>query len=197
MSVMNDTTLLLVRHPETEANVSGRFVGQGESPYTSLGRLQARRLVHKIARFGPDDVTSSPLLRAMFVATRASSLSGVPLIVDPRFIEIDFGQAHGMTWQEISDAGIPFNYKSASQPVAPGGESRDQLRGRVGYATDQLVARGGRHVVVAHAGVMRAVLSHLLGLSADGLWMFHIHTAQMAVVRVVDGHAQLEEYVAG
>ena len=50
---MSTTDLLIVRHPETEANVDGRFVGQGESPYTAEGRRQARRLPHKIARFAP------------------------------------------------------------------------------------------------------------------------------------------------
>ena len=44
---------------------------------------------------------------------------------------------------------------------------------------------------------MRAALAHLLGLSGEGLWLFHIHNAQMAQVHVFDGHAQLEEYVQG
>jgi hypothetical protein len=44
---------------------------------------------------------------------------------------------------------------------------------------------------------MRAALSHTLRLSGEGLWLFHIHNAQMARVRVFDGHAQIEEYVQG
>jgi hypothetical protein len=36
-----------------------------------------------------------------------------------------------------------------------------------------------------------------LGLSGEAIWLFHIHNAQMAQVRVFDGHAQLEEYVQG
>ncbi len=111
--------LLIVRHPETDANISGRFVGQGESPYTAEGRRQARRLPRKLARFRPDTVWSSPLQRARVVAQRTSRLAGVPLRVDQRLIELDFGQAHGLTWEEITEAGIPFNYRSADTPVAP------------------------------------------------------------------------------
>ena len=194
---MNETSLLIVRHPETEANISGRFVGQAESPYTAEGRRQARRLPLKLARFKPDIVWSSPLARALVVAERTAHIAGVPLQVDRRLIELDFGDAHGLTWEEINEAGIEFNYRSAEAPVAPGGESRGALERRVGECIDEMRAQGGRHVVVAHAGVMRAALAHLLGLSGDGLWMFRIHNAQMAKVHVLDGHAQLEEYVQG
>jgi broad specificity phosphatase PhoE len=189
--------LLIVRHPETEANVSGRFVGQGESAYTAEGRRQARRLPLKLARFHPKIVWSSPLLRASFVAEKASRLARVPLHVDARLMELNFGDAHGLTWEEITEAGIPFNYRAADEPVAPGGESRNALEARVGQCIDEVCDVGGRHVVVAHAGVMRAAIAHLLGLSGEGLWLFHIHNAQMAQIRVFDGHAQLEEYVQG
>jgi broad specificity phosphatase PhoE len=197
VSSLTETRLLIVRHPETVANVSGRFVGQGESAYTAQGRRQARRLPLKLSRFKPDEVWSSPLLRASVVAERASRLANVPLRIDPRLTELDFGSAHGLTWEEITEAGIPFNYRAADEPVAPGGESRDALEARVGQCFDEMCAVGGRYVVVAHAGVMRAALSHLLGLAGEGLWIFHIHNAQMARVRVFDGHAQLEEYVQG
>jgi broad specificity phosphatase PhoE len=194
---MATTELLIVRHPETTANVEGRFVGQAESPYTAEGRKQARRLPHKIAQFAPELVWSSPLLRALVVARRAALLASVELRVDKRLLELDFGQAHALTWEEIAEAGIPFNYRSAEDPVAPGGESRNQLSARVGAVVDEAIAFGGRHAMVCHAGVMRAVLQHTLNLTGDQLWMFAIHNAQLTHVRVIDGHAQLVEYVQG
>ena len=194
---MATTDLLIVRHPETEANVNGRFVGQGESPYTAEGRRQARRLPHKIAQFRPQLVWTSPLQRALVVARRAAILAGVELRVDDRLMELDFGQAHALTWEEIAEAGIPFNYRAADQPVAPGGESRNQLEARVGLMVDDAVAIGGRHALVCHAGVMRAVLAHTLHLTGEQLWMFTIHNAQLTQVRVIDGHAQLVEFVQG
>ena len=194
---MSETTLLIVRHPETEANINGRFVGQGESPFTVRGRVQARRLPHKIARFGPVAVWSSPLQRALVVARKAAELAHVPLHVDPRLLELDFGEAHALTWEEIAEAGIPFNYRSAHEPVAPGGESRDQLETRVASVIDETIAMSGNHALVCHAGVMRAVLAHTLKLTDDQLWVFAIQNAQLATVRVIDGHGQLVEYVQG
>jgi len=192
-----DTTLLLVRHPETEANIAGRFVGQGETAYTMEGRRQVRRLARKVSRFAPDHIWSSPLERAAAVARRASSITHVPVRMDERLLELDFGVAHGLTWNEIVEAGIPFNYRAEDEPVAPGGESRAALQARVGACLDEMREAGGRHLVVAHAGVMRAALVHLLGLSSEGSWLFHIHSAQMARVRIYDGHGQLEEYKQG
>jgi broad specificity phosphatase PhoE len=191
------TNLLIVRHPETEANCNGRFVGQGESEFTPRGRAQARRLRRKIAGFEPRIIWTSPLLRARTVAERASRLACVELRVDERYLELDFGEAHGLTWEETVEAGIPFDYKSADAPVAPGGESRNQLLARVAEAVDEAIAMGGNHAIVCHAGVMRAMLAHTLGLSAGEIWAFAIRNAQLATVQVIDGHGQLVEYVQG
>ena len=194
---MSETHILIVRHPETDANINGRFVGQGESPFTAVGRIQARRLPRKIARFEPDVIWTSPLLRARVVAERAARISERPLHVDQRLIELDFGSAHALTWEEIAEANIPFNYRSVEDPVAPGGESRGDLERRVGELVDQVHASGGRHAFVCHAGVMRAALAHVLGLHDDQLWAFSIHNAQLAYVRVVGDHGMLEEYRQG
>jgi broad specificity phosphatase PhoE len=194
---MRETKLLIVRHPETIANVTGRFVGRGDSPFTAEGELQARRLPAKLAAFAPDEVWTSPLHRAHIVAEKAAALAGVPLRMDDRLLELDFGDAEGMTFDELTAAGMPFNYRSAEEPVAPGGESRASIERRVAAMADELTARDGRFVVVAHGGVVRAMLVHVLGLSHTDVWAFHVHNAQLASVRVVDGHGMLEEYVAG
>ena len=192
---MDETHILIARHPETEANINGRFVGQGESPFTPAGRIQARRLPPTLARFAPDMVWTSPLERAYVVAERTSRLADVPLRVEPRLIELDFGAAHALTWEEIEAAGIPFNYRAEDVPVAPGGESRRDLQRRVGSVVEEARTHGGRHVFVCHAGVMRAALAHVLALSGDQLWGFDIHNCQLAHIRYVGDHGMISEFV--
>lgn len=194
---MRETHILVVRHPQTEANINGRFVGQGESPFTAVGRAQARRLPAKLMRFAPDVIWTSPLKRAYVVAERTARLGDVPLRVEQRLIELDFGAAHALTWEEIEAAGIRFNYRAADEPVAPGGESRNQLTARVGSLVDEVRAQGGRHVFVCHAGVMRAALAHTLDLSGDQLWGFDISNCQLAHLRFVGEHGMLREFVTG
>lgn len=194
---MRETNILLVRHPETEGNVDGRLMGRNTSPFTTRGYLQARRLPKKIAAFQPDAIWSSPLERAHVVATRAARITRTPLTVDDRLIELDFGEAEGMTFEEIAEAGLSFNFRSRELPVAPGGESRQQIEERAAEVCDELVATGGRFAVITHGGVVRASIMHLLGLPSDAIWAFHVHNAQMAHVRIVEGHGSLEEYVEG
>lgn len=194
---MIEARILLVRHPETEANVDGRFVGRGDSPFTSEGREQLARLPLCIARFEPDSVWSSPLYRARQVAERAAGSLGLEVCFDERLLELDFGEAEGMTVEEIEAEGMAFNYRDSESPVAPGGESRDDIARRAASFCDEVCAKPGRYAVVTHGGVFRASLVHLLGLHRDGIWAFHVHNAQLATVRVIDGHGILEEYVVG
>ena len=63
MVVSVDSHLLIVRHPQTDANVDGRFVGRGDTPYTTLGELQRDLLATEIVGWAPDRIVSSPLRR--------------------------------------------------------------------------------------------------------------------------------------
>lgn len=189
--------ILLVRHPETLANVTARFVGRGSSPLTSTGRAQLRRLPKKIAAFAPDVLWSSPLERALVLAQAAARATGATLNIDPRLVELDFGEAEGLSFEEIQAAGMAFNYRDAAAPVAPGGESRSDIERRVTEFFSEVVARGGRHAVVTHGGVFRAAMVTLLGLASSDIWAFHIHNAQLATLRIIDGHGTLERYIEG
>ncbi|MDF1541726.1 MAG: histidine phosphatase family protein [Anaerosomatales bacterium] len=191
---MSDTEFLIVRHPETWANVEGRFVGRGESPYTERGRRQFDLLAARIAAFRPDAVWSSPLARAHDVAVAAAGACEATVTLDDRLLELDFGQAEGLTWPEIEAAGLEFDYRSVDTPVAPGGESRGQIETRSAAFADSLVTAGGRHAVCTHGGVFRAMLVHLLGLSITDIWAFHIRNGAVAHVSVTEGHGMIEEF---
>lgn len=194
---MTETHILLVRHPETEANVDGRLIGRGDSPLTAVGLGQLERLPERIAAFGPEEVWASPLERARVPAERAAAIAGCELIVDERLIELDFGDAEGLTFDEIAERGMTFDYGNRDAPVAPNGESRAAIEERSAAVVGALAARGGRFAVVTHGGVFRASMVTLLGLASTDIWAFHIKNAQLGHVRVVDGHGMLEEYVVG
>lgn len=194
---MNEANLLIVRHPETEANIDGRLVGRGESPLTPQGMLQLRRVPAKVAAFKPDAVWSSPLERALRLAQRSAAESDCPLRVDDRLTELDFGDAEGLTFEEIDELGLAFDYRNHDAPVAPNGESRADIERRSAEIADEIVAQGGRAAIITHGGVFRASLVHLLGLCSADIWAFHIKNAQIAHVRVVDGHGWMESFFEG
>lgn len=191
---MREKNLMLLRHPETEANVKGLWTGRGNTPFTDLGLLQIELLAEEIVRFAPDSIFSSPLERTVTVAKRAAAAIGIPAHVDERFTELDFGAAEGLTIEEAHAIGIDFDFRSQDTPVAPGGESRRDILVRTAAAIDEVLDVGDRVAIVTHGGVFRAALVHVLRLPTEAIWAFHIRNGQVAELQLADGWARLEEF---
>ncbi len=114
----------------------------------------------------------SPLARARDTAgaiVKAGIEAPAPLI-EPDFIEQDFGSWQGLTWDRVEKEDGKAARLFWDDPVntpPPGGESFKDLAGRVTRAIDRL---GGEHggrdiVVVAHAGPIRAALAFALDVA--------------------------------
>ncbi len=186
--------ILLARHPETEANVSGRWVGRGDTPFTPLGLAQARSIADEIVAFGADSVWSSPLERALVPAKDAAERLGIPLRVDERLAEMHFGLAEGLTLDEATEQGIPFDFKASEHPVAEGGESRREVMERTSAVLEAILQDSTRPAILTHGGIFRSALVHLLDLPLDAIWAFHIRNAQIAIVSVGEDWGRLEEF---
>ena len=144
---MNETSLLIVRHPETEANINGRFVGQAESPYTAEGRRQARRLPlqARALRAGHRVVVAAGPRARRRRANRAHRRRPAAGRSTPASSSTS-AQAHGLTWEEINEAGIAFNYRSAERARRAGRRvpRGARARGR-GVRRRDAHSTGGRH----------------------------------------------------
>lgn len=192
---MTERHLLVLRHPETEANVTGRWVGRGDAPYTARGVAEHAALVEELVRFDPDVLWSSPLRRCREVAQTAAARLRITPAFDDRLLELDFGLAEGLTYEETVERGIRFEFKSESAPVAEGGESRRDILERTASALDDLLATEARRMaVVTHGGVFRSTVPHLLGLPMDSIWSFHIRNAAFLEYRIIDDHIQVERF---
>ena len=145
------TTLLLVRHGETDWNREGRWQGWADPPLNDTGRAQARALADELKEAPFDAVYSSDLRRAHETAEIVAAPHGVPVLVDPRLREIDVGSWSGLTRAKI-EARFPGG-------VRPDGESREHHRQRVLAGVEDLARRnpGRRVLVVTHGGTLRAL----------------------------------------
>jgi len=106
-------------------------------------------------------VWSSPSLRCRLPAAVVSQRIGVSHRIDERLSEMSFGEWEGRRWQEIeeTDGGRLSAWMTSWQTGSPpGGETVAELTARVHawYAALKQV-EGRYHLVVAHAGVMRAL----------------------------------------
>jgi len=189
-----ETRFLLVRHPETEANRDGRLVGRGDTPYTPLGTRQRELLAVRIASWSPELILTSPLRRTREVAEAALMRSGAELLVDSRLTEMDFGVAEGLTYEEIAEREIVFDFRSLDAPVCTAGESRRAIYDRSAAAVAGHVSNGSKIAVVTHGGVFRSLLAHLVGLPIDAIWSFDIRPAAISEIRVIDGFGLLHSF---
>lgn len=162
--------IVLVRHGETLGQSSTRFHGSGDVELAPEGEAQMRALAQGFGHQGFDGVVSSSLRRAWRSAQIAGR--GAAVRLEAGFDEIDFGRWEGLTAEEIQ-ATDPVLYEDW-QNQAPGfefpnGEARAAFRARVEAAVDRLVASGsGSTLVVAHRGVIRAIVEKLTGSSEEG-----------------------------
>ena len=160
------TTLILVRHGETEWNRAGRIQGHSDSTLTAEGLEQAdamgARLRASLMTEAIDHVVSSDLLRAKRTAQLIATHTGHCVVFDARLRERAFGIAEGKTYAEIDrDHPQMFSRTRETDPdyTATDGESRNQFHQRIVGTLQSITAEhaGKRILVVSHGGVLAAV----------------------------------------
>ena len=165
------STLVFVRHGETDWNVEGRLQGQRDVPLNQNGREQARRnggvLKGAFADLGRFDFVASPLSRAretMEIARTAMGLDPSGYRTEDRLREVTFGRWEGFTTEEIRareprELALREANKWGVSP--PGGESYELLAARV---RPWLIHVTVPTVVVAHGGIGRVLWIELAGM---------------------------------
>ncbi|NOT18051.1 MAG: alpha-ribazole phosphatase family protein [Sulfuriferula sp.] len=180
---MNTSTIIdVIRHGEP---VGGRkYRGQIDDPLSAKGWAQMRAAVGEYA--GWQQIVSSPLLRCAEFATELAHKNAIPLTKDARLKEVRFGDWEGKTSAEITatEPDLLFNFKRNPSAYRPANaETIADFYQRVSSAWDALVQQyTGQHVlVVAHAGVIRMLLAHVLSMPAEQ--GYRIQVASAAVSR--------------
>ncbi|RGE19386.1 histidine phosphatase family protein [Leucobacter sp. wl10] len=182
------TTLLLVRHGETDWNRAQRLQGRTDIELSERGRADVAALRALIAPWHPATVIASPLARARM---SAALLSDLEPIVDDAWIEHGLGDWEGATPAVIGPA---YHRWRAGALVPPGGEPAAAIRKRVSGAVRTAVALPGPVLVVTHGGTIRAVLDRFLGLGADRI--DPVSPASLTVVDVEGEGARLRQFNA-
>lgn len=179
MTVRTEETCIdLLRHGEP---VGGRrYRGQVDDALSEKGWAQMWNAV------GADplwqQIVSSPLQRcSAFAASLAESLV-LPVQLEPRFREVGFGDWEGKTRDELDrlDPGqIARFYRDPVNNRPPGAEPLDEFTGRVQAAFNDMLDRfsGQSVLVVAHAGVIRAILAYTLDMPPSTMYRISVPNA--------------------
>lgn len=179
------TIVDLLRHGEPQGG--RRFRGQSDDPLSESGWRQMWQAVGDAAP--RQHIVSSPLQRCSAFARVLADRHGLSLDLEPGFKEIGFGEWEGFTPEEIRRRDSDGYRRYRADPMTfmpPGAEPMAAFMARVARAWEALlVARQGRHVlVVCHAGVIRAVLAAVLGMTPEKLFRIQIGYASLSRLRV-------------
>ncbi len=160
------TTIVLVRHGETDWNRERRYQGHADTPLNEAGRAQARELAEILRSEDLGAVYTSPLRRASETARIVAGRLGLEARELEPLREIDVGDWQGLTVDEVRTR-FPERADVAWHSGWPNGETHDELAARVVPALLELGRRhaGDRVLGVTHAGPIRAALSAATGLS--------------------------------
>jgi broad specificity phosphatase PhoE len=160
------TTLLLVRHGETDWNRTGRWQGHSNTPLNELGRQQARELAESLG--GVDVVYSSDLDRARETAEILAERLGADVQFDPRLRERSFGAWEGLTSAEIEErfGEAHRRWQAGEGAGADDAEPFDAFGQRVNsFLADVLRRHPDETVlVIGHGGSIRVIHALAAGL---------------------------------
>ena len=165
------TTLYLMRHGETEDNVSRVIQGHNDSPLTQEGIAATRGRAKMLKGIMFDVIFCSDLER-----TRKSLgilLEELDLNIDVTYCadirEIDFGQLSGKKVEEIKD--IILLHKKQTERHYTDGESGYSFGKRVLSFVKMVldIHEGGTILFMTHFGVIETILKHYIGKQDDKL----------------------------
>jgi alpha-ribazole phosphatase len=159
--------LILVRHGESHESASGRCCGTLDPPLSDCGRQQMQWARGFLRKMPVVAIYSSPKQRALESARALEH--GLPIAIDNRLSEIDFGALEGLPYDEIAQR-HPDVWRCwmerPTEVVFPSGERFTVFCARVEEAIADIRKRHRNQaiVVVAHGGVNRVILAHALAL---------------------------------
>ena len=104
-------------------------------------------------------VVSSPLSRCRKLANYIAEAIGLPVAIDERLVEMDFGSWEGRPWSTLPASEMDAWATDFMHARPHGGESVAMLQRRVAEALAAWSARPGPIAIVTHSGVIKAACS--------------------------------------
>ncbi len=153
-------TIIFEAHATSLDNEAGLSSGWNDVDLSELGLKQAVDLGERYRGKLPDVVFCSDLQRSYKTAARAFKDTGVPILIDSRLRECDYGE---LTQASKSDVeGVKELHIRES---FPGGESYEGTSRRMGLFLEDIKSRydGRTIMIVGHRATQYGLEEHLLG----------------------------------
>lgn len=166
--------IYLLRHGETGSAGDKRFIGWTDVPLNETGISQAESWRVAFAGIGFDHIFSSNLDRTRLTAHIIARDRKITVHEVPELREIHLGELENLPFAEVQNR-LPDTWRQRGKDLfayrPAGGESFADLQQRVLPAFEKIAeSAAGPVLIVAHAGVNRIILCHLLGMPPENLF---------------------------
>ncbi|HSV39545.1 MAG TPA: bifunctional RNase H/acid phosphatase [Nocardioidaceae bacterium] len=195
------TTLILVRHGETDHTRDKKFSGfGGDNPgLNDDGRAQVQATAEWLAPIAEsvDAVVTSPLLRTRESAEILAATLGRDVEVEHGIAEAAFGVWDGLTFADaraLDEAAFDKWITSFDLPAGGTGESVNEVEARVRDARDRLIAaHPGKTVVAAsHVTPIKLLVKLALDMPLESIFRTELAPASVTIISwYPDGHPVL------
>lgn len=189
------TTLILVRHGESEWNRAGRIQGQVNSPLTDLGIDQAKAIRDHLSGILLNqelEIYTSPLDRAIQTAEIISQGIDHPsskIIIEERLNDFSLGEISGtFGWDKVAEIFPEQAQLRLQDPMRfhpSGGESGAEFEARLRSLLEDLMDEGSLKLMVSHGIVNKFIRGILKNLS--GKEMVQLGESQNTIYRLEEG----------
>ncbi len=191
---MSRTVIDLIRHGEPEGGRKYRGWGV-DDPLTERGWQQMWGAVGESVPW--QQIVSSPLLRCKAFAEQLSEKHKLPLSIENDIEEVGFGSWEGRTPDEIiavNKAEYDAFYQDPAINRPANAEDLDVFMQRVVVVYRKVVSvYAGQHVLmVAHAGVIRAILAAVLDAPAASIYKLDIGNAGISRIRITESSEKIQ-----
>ncbi len=180
------TYVLLVRHGENDWVNSHRLAGRTPGVHLNdKGRDQTERLCRALGEQPIAAIYSSPLERCLETAQPVAAALGLPVIPEPGFLEVNYGQWQGGDLKELAKSPeweivqyLPSGFRF------PDGETLYEVQGRAVETIERLRSAHPNQTIAvfSHGDVIRTTLAHYLGTPIDLFQRVAISTASVSAI---------------
>lgn len=173
------TRILAARHGQTQWNLQNKVCGRTDQLLTEEGQRQAEALADRLKDFPIDVILVSPLLRARQTAGAVAERRGIPVVVDSRLIEQDYGIYEGVDRQ---DPDFLANKRQFAVRY-PGGESMMDVAHRVYSLLQDVKTRwdGKTVLLVCHGGVCRVLRTYFRDMTNQEFFHYSPENASFEI----------------
>jgi broad specificity phosphatase PhoE len=179
--------IYVIRHGQTVLNSAHALQGRSDAPLNATGEEQAREAGRRLAKRGIafSHVFSSPLTRA--VQTAELVAPSVPVRIDKRLIEMDYGPYEGIDLKTPPPEIIKFFSDFVNNPAPEGMEQLTDVVQRTGAFVEEVKGLGGNVLISTHAIAMKGILEYLTPDSGGSYWSKYVGNCAVYAIAVEGG----------